>query len=163
MSEGCTGQNGTVARIRKSGLGIEVPNGWTYAQQPDATIISFNDAMLAVSTFDQGAASEASREGALAALVNLLGVTAPRHKVAWARPSKKSRVGTLELWFWQADDVTKGLKKGPVLLVGTELPDKTWLLAAGFVPDDDKSDSDKAILGAVESIRPTPPSPPASP
>jgi hypothetical protein len=92
--------------------------------------------------------------------VNLLGVSPPRHKVAWATPAKKARVGSLEVSFWQADDVTKGLKKGPVLLFGIELPDKTWLLGAGFVPSDDKSDADKAILGSIESIGPTPPPPP---
>jgi hypothetical protein len=48
-----------------------------------------------------------------------------------------------------------------VLLFGAELPDKSWLLGAGFVPYDDKSDADKAILGSIESIGPTPP--PASP
>jgi hypothetical protein len=118
--------------------------------------------MVVVSTFDL-VSSEANREGAFAALVNLLGVSPPKHKVGWTHPVKKSRVGALEVSFWQADDVTKGLKKGPVLLFGTELPDRTWLLGAGFVPDDDKSDSDKAILASVESIVPTPPPPPASP
>jgi hypothetical protein len=158
-SEGCTGQNGTVARVRKSGFGIGVPNGWTYAQMEDATVISSNEAAVVVSTFEMGA-GESNREGALVALINLLGVSPPRHRVQWGHPSKKSRMGGIDLLFWQADDVTKGLKKGPVLLFGAELPDKSWLMGAGFVPDDDKSDSDKAILSAVESIAPMPPPPP---
>jgi len=156
------GQNGTLARVKRSGFSIGVPNGWTYAQTDDATVMTSNDAMLVASTFDL-VASEANREGAFAALVNLLGVSPPKHKIAWATPAKKVKVGALDVSFWQADDVTKGLKKGPVLLVGIELPDKTWLLGAGFVPSDDKSDADKAILGAIESIGPTPPPPPAAP
>jgi hypothetical protein len=163
LSEGCVGQNGTVARVKRSGFGLAVPTGWTYAQTEDATIMTSNDAMLVVSTFDL-VSSEANREGAFAALVNLLGVSPPKHKVGWATPGKKTRVGGLDVSFWQADDVTKGLKKGPVLLFGTELPSKSWLLGAGFVPSDDKSDADKAILGAIESLGPLPPPPPpASP
>jgi len=159
MSEGCTGQNGTVARVKRSGFSIGVPNGWAYAQTEDATVMASNDAMLVIATFDL-VASEANREGAFAALVNLLGVSPPKHKVTWATPAKKARVGGLEVSFWQADDVTKGLKKGPVLLFGAELPDKSWLLGAGFVPYDDKSDADKAILSSIESIGPIPPPPP---
>jgi hypothetical protein len=95
-------------------------------------------------------------------LINLLGVSPPKHKIPWSTPRKKSKIGALEIWFWQADDVTKGLKKGPVVLFAAELPDKAWLLGAGFVPDDDKNDSDRAILASIESIGPTPP-PPAPP
>lgn len=159
MSEGCTGQNGTIARVKRSGFSIGVPTGWAYAQTEDATVMASNDAMLVIATFNL-VASEANREGAFAALVNLLGVSPPKHKVTWATPAKKARVGGLEVSFWQADDVTKGLKKGPVLLFGAELPDKSWLLGAGFVPYDDKSDADKAILSSIESIGPTPPPPP---
>ncbi len=161
MSEGCTGQNGTFARVKRSGFGLGVPNGWMYAQTDDATIMTSNDAELVVATFDL-VSTEASREGAFAALVNLLGVSPPKHRVSWATPAKKARVGGLEVWFWQADDVTKGLKKGPVLIFGTELPTRSWLLGAGFVPSDDRSDADKAILGAIESIGPVPPAPPAA-
>jgi hypothetical protein len=126
----------------------------------DATVISTNEAMVVVSTFDAMGAGDSRREGALIALINLLGVSPPKHRVQWAHPTKKSKVAGLDLLFWQADDVTKGLKKGPVLLFGAELPDKTWLMGAGFVPDDDRSDADRAILSAVESIGPTPPPPP---
>ena len=52
---------------------------------------------------------------------------------------------------------TKTDKKGPVLVFGAQLADKSWVLGAGFVPKDDTSDADKAILTAIESIGPTPP------
>ena len=124
-------------------------------------MMTSGDAALVLSTFELVAA-ESNREGAFFALINLLGVSPPKHKVAWSKPMKKARVGALEVSFYQADDVTKGLKKGPVLLFGAELPDKRWLLGLGFVPDDDRSDADKAILASIEAIVPTPP-PPASP
>jgi len=160
LTESCTGQGGTHARIRKSGFSIVIPDGWTYAQQDDATVAALNAAVFVVSTYDAGAdakTSEANREAAFQAIIQLLGVTPPKHKVAWAHPSKKSKVGDLEMALWQADDVTKTDKKGPVLVFGAQLPDKSWILGAGFVPKDDTSDADKAILTAIESIAPTPP------
>jgi hypothetical protein len=155
LSEGCTGQTGTVARIRKSGLGIAVPQGWTYAQQDDATVVNTAAASFVVTTYDAGAdakATAANRDAAFDALVRLLGVTPPKHKVNWAHAAKKSKVGALEISLWQADDVTRADKKGPVLVFGGTLPDKSLLLGAGFVAEDDKTDADKAILASIDSI-----------
>jgi hypothetical protein len=172
MSEACTGQAGTVARIRKSGFGIAIPQGWTYAQQDDATLVTTESAEFAVTTYDAGAdtkTTNANRDAAFDALVKLLAVTTPKHKVAWGHAAKKSKVGALDMSLWQADDVTRTDKKGSVLVFGAPLPDKTFLLGAGFVSNDDKSDADKAILAAIDSIAPTPaepaptPSPPAAP
>jgi hypothetical protein len=148
-----------VARIRKSGYGLTVPQGWTYAQQDDATVVVSGDAAFAATTYEKGTDAKtaaANREAAFDALVKLMGVTPPKHKVVWTHPAKKTKQGTLEMSLWQADDVTKGAKKGPVLVFGAELPDKSWILGAGFVPDDDKTDADKAILGAIDSIAPLP-------
>jgi hypothetical protein len=162
LSEACTGQNATHARIRKSGFSIVIPDGWTYAQQDDATVVTSNASVLAVTSYDAAVdakAAEANREKVFEGLIQLLGVSPPKHKVAWAHP-KKQKVGDLEMSFWQADDVTKADKKGPLLVFGAMLPDKSWLLGTGFVPADDTSDSDKAILAAVQSIAPTPPATP---
>lgn len=154
-----------MARIRQSGFSVVIPDGWTYAQQEDATVATHDDAIVAMTTFGgwpDAKTTEANREHAFDALVNLLGVTSPKHRVVWTRPLQKRKTGSLELSLWQADDVTKAMKKGPVLVFGAELPDHTWILGAGFVPDDDKTDADKTIVGSVESIAPAPP-PPASP
>jgi len=162
LSESCTGQNATHARIRKSGLSIVVPDGWTYAQQDDATIATSNAAVLVVTSYDAAVdakAAEVNREAVFEGIVKLLGVTPPKHKVGWAHPKTKMKVGDLEMSLWQADDTTKGDKKGPVLVFGSQLPDKSWILGVGFVPADDTSDSDKAILAAIQSIAPTPASP----
>jgi hypothetical protein len=99
---------------------------------------------------------ESNRQHAFEGLVNVLGVSPPRNPVAWAKPSQKRKTAALEMSLWQADNVTKGMKKGPVLVFGTELPDHSWILGAGFVPDDDKTDADKTIVGAIESIAPSP-------
>jgi hypothetical protein len=166
LSEGCTGQNGTLARIRMSGFAISVPNGWTYAQQEDATVASNAGALFAVTTYANGAdakAAAANREVAFDAIVKLLGVSAPKHRVNWRTPLKETKAGALKVLLWQADDVAKGDKKGPVLVFGAELPDKSWILGAGFVPADDASESDKAILAATESLAPSPAAPAAAP
>ena len=165
MSEACTGQAGTVARIRKSGFGIAIPQGWTYAQQDDATLVTTASAEFAVATYDAGAdtkTTNANREAAFDALVKLLAVTAPKHKVAWGHAAKKSKVGALDMSLWQADDVARADKKGPVLVFGAQLPDKSFLLGAGFVAADDSTDADKAILAAIDSIAPLPAEAPAA-
>jgi len=159
LGEACTGQAGTVARVRKSGFGVTIPLGWTYAQQDDATVVATSNAAFAVTTYDAGAdakAATANRDAAFDALVKLLTVTAPKHKVTWGHAARKSKVGDLEMSLWQTDNVARADKKGPVLVFGAQLPDKSFLLGAGFVSDDDKSDADKAILGAIDSIAPTP-------
>ncbi len=165
LGEGCTGQAGTVARIRKSGLGVAIPLGWTYAQQDDATVVTTGNAAFAITTYDAADAKTASanRDAAFDSLVKLLTATAPKHKVTWAHAAKKSKVGDLEMSLWQTDNVARADKKGPVLVFGAPLPDKSFLLGAGFVSDDDKSDADKAILAAIESIAPAPPPAPATP
>jgi hypothetical protein len=174
MSEGCTGQAGTVGRIRTSGFGVAIPLGWTYAQQDDATVVTSSGAAFAVTTYDGGAdakAAAANRDAAFDALVKLLTMASPKHKVAWAHAAKKSKVGDLDMSLWQADNVARADKKGPVRVFGAQLPDKSFLLGAGFVSDDDKSDADKAILAAIDSIAtvqpvalsPPPPSPPPAP
>jgi hypothetical protein len=164
-SEGCKGP--ATARIRNSGFHIAVPDGWGYAQQEDATLVTRDEAVMAITTFGgwpDARTSDANREHAFDTLVSLLGVTSPKHRVVWARPSQKRKAGAIELSLWQADNVSKAAKKGPVLVFGAELPDHTWVLGAGFVPDDDKSDADKTIVGAIESIAASPPPPPpASP
>jgi hypothetical protein len=167
LSEGCTGNNGTLARIRTSGFSVSVPNGWTYAQQDDATVASNANAIFVVTTYAAGAdakSSAANREAAFAALVKLLGIATPKHHVAWRSPLKETKAGALKVLLWQSDDAARGDKKGPVLVFGAELPDKSWVLGAGFVPADDNTESDKAILSAAESLAPSPPaSTPAAP
>jgi hypothetical protein len=158
LDESCTGKGGTVARIRKSGFGIAVPDGWTYAQQDDATVATSSSVVLVVTTYDAGAdakAAASNRDAAFEAVVKLLGMTS-KPKVTWTKPAKKSKAGDLELSLWQVNDAAKGDKKGPVLVFGAQLPDKSWLLGAGFVPNDDSTDADKTILNALQSIAPTP-------
>ena len=88
--------------------------------------------------------------------MKLLGVATPKHRPTWTHAAKKSKVGALDMQLWQADDATKGALKGPMLVFGAELPDKSWILGAGFVSADDKTDADKAILAAIDSIAPAP-------
>lgn len=147
-----------VARVRHTGFSVAVPSGWAYAQQEDATVIAHDESIVAMTTFGgwpDGKTADVNRQHAFDALVNLLGVSPPRTPVAWAHPSAKRKT-SLDVSLWQADNVTKGMKKGPVLVFGAELPDHSWILGAGFVPADDKSDADKTIVGAIESIAPSP-------
>ncbi|HEY1693759.1 MAG TPA: hypothetical protein VGG39_16445 [Polyangiaceae bacterium] len=153
LSEGCVGK--AIARIRSLGWSITVPDGWTYAQQDNATVITKGEAIMAITTFGgwpDPKIVESNRQQAFNDLVNILGVSPPKTPVAWAHPSTKRRGVQVEMQLWQSDNVTKGMKKGPMLVFGAELPDHRWVLGAGFVPDDDKTDADKTIVGAVDTI-----------
>jgi hypothetical protein len=160
LSEGCTGR--AVARIRSLGWSLTVPDGWAYAQEEDATVVTRGEAIMAITTFGgwpDPKLSETYRLQALERLIYLLGVSPPRNPVAWVRPVQKRRGTNLEMSLWQADNVTKGMRKGPVLVFGAELPDHRWILGAAFVPDDDNTDADKTIVGAVDTIAPSPAAP----
>jgi hypothetical protein len=163
LGEACTGH--AIARIRTSGFSIVVPDGWTFAQQPDATVMAQGASILGVTTYETNpmdpTLSDTNRERAFQLLVNLLGVTTPR-RLVWAKPSKKTRVGNLEMSLWQTEDVTKGLRRGPMLIFGTPIVG-TWILGAGFVPADDNTDADRTIFGSIESIAPSPPATTTSP
>ena len=49
-----------------------------------------------------------------------------------------------------------------MLVFGAQLPDKSFLLGAGFVAADDSTDADKAILAAIDSIASMPAEAPAA-
>ena len=167
LAEACAGQAGTVARIRKSGFGVAIPLGWTYAQQDDATVVTSSNAAFAVTTYEAGAdakAAGANRDAAFDALVKLLdGHRAEAQGDLGSHRRRSRRSVSSRCPLWQTDNVARADKKGPVLVFGAQLPDKSFLLGAGFVSDDDKSDADKAILASIDSIAPAPPAAAAPP
>ena len=53
---------------------------------------------------------------------------------------------------WQAEGAARGTKKGPLLIFADTGKEGDVLLGLGFVPDDDSSGADAAILASIESI-----------
>ncbi len=146
----------TRARIAKGDWTVRAPKGWKYAEGADFTVAAAERAMFAMTTFDEPEKKkqDAKRDAALGEVMEKLAVTFPKKKkVVFPRKVDKTLVvGELKVGLVQLDGAKSQKKRGPVLAFSARLPDGKVLLGAAFVPDDDKSNADAAILASIESI-----------
>jgi len=167
LEEHCVAKDGAKAKIVDSPLRIEPPSGWEYAQEKDATVAIQGGASLAVTTHDVGDARDLKKQltlrlNAFDALLKLIGVKPPAARFFWMKtPEMVKKIGDLKVTLWQLDGATKEKTKGPLVVFVAPLPQNKALLGVGYVPDDDKSGADQAILKAVDSL--SAPVDPASP
>jgi hypothetical protein len=155
IEEGCVSRAETRARIGNVGWDFAPPEGWTYAQGEDVTTASAKSASFGVAMHDgAGVKNERGlREEVLRRIAGLLGVTLPRKRELLKRkPDKREKVGELEVELYQIDGGIRDGKKGPLLLFAAKIGQGKTLLGLGFVSDDDKEDSDSAIMKAIGSI-----------
>lgn len=155
LDEKCEAKDSTKARIAKSDLVFKPAKGWVYAQGEAATVAQAADdgPAVAVAQFDVDPKQDAAnREAALAELAKEIGVTLPKKKINWKKPDDSKEMGDLKLGLWQIDGGARGEKKGPVLFFAAPVADGKVLLGVGFVPGDDASGADAAILESIESI-----------
>jgi hypothetical protein len=157
LDEHCAATASTRARIGRSGLVLTPPEGWTYAQTEENCVASSKDAAaMAVATHATGKPQQllANLHGTFDALLSAMGLAPVKPKPYWwLRPADKvEKVGDLKVSLWQIDGGARGDKHGPLVLFSAPLPDGRAMLGAGFVPSDDKTNADQAILKAVESI-----------
>jgi hypothetical protein len=157
IDEQCKAESGTRARIAHATFAFTPVAGWFYAQGDVATIAQAadNGPATAFGAFDVDPKKEqASRETAFESLLKELKIGPPKTKVQWkhgeAKPVAQIKAGA----FWQIDLVNRAEKKGPLVVFDAPLPDGKELMGIGFVPDDDKGDSDEAILKSIDSIAP---------
>jgi hypothetical protein len=155
------------ASIVKSDWTIEPPTGWTYAQQADATVALLGESSFAVVVYPtepkKATADWEKQVGEIAAKLEV----SPANKKKISQPKKSAGVkpvGALKVNLYQFDGATHGSRKGPLLVFSTDLPEGKALLGVAFVPEDDSSKADEAILKAIESIAAAPaPAPAAAP
>jgi hypothetical protein len=160
LSEKCSAAADTKARITNSGLVFAPPPGWTYAQLSSATLAQASDsgpalAFLGVDLDPKDAKKElAAREATLTELVKQIGLAPLKRKVNWKKPDDpKKAVGSYKADFWQFEEGgVRGQKKGPLLIVVIPVAEGKGVMGVGFVPDDDKTSADAAILKAIESL-----------
>jgi hypothetical protein len=159
MEEACIAKPDTRARITTSGWTVRAPEGWTYAQEEAATVASSKGAALAVTAYEitgKAKADEATRNEALAMLITRLEVSFPKAKkkvIAFPKKVQKTiEVGTLKVGLVQLDGASRDASKGPLLAFDSRLPEGKALLGIGFVPNDDDSNADAAILESIESF-----------
>ena len=157
LDEKCEAGGSTKARIAGAGALVFTPApGWIYAQGSDVTVAQTGDSGPAVAAigYETGDAKKEgpSRDASLDLLVSKLGVTPPKKKIPWKKPLETKDVGGLKVSLWQIEGGARGDKKGPLLVFAAPLETGTALLGIGFVPDDDQSNADAAILKSIESI-----------
>lgn len=156
LDEKCVSTAESRIPIDGTKLTLAPPPGWTFAHATGGTIASSNGSAFAVAVFAiENPKKPPPRALALAAIVDKLAVTFPKRKGKLdfpRRADKTSTVGPLKIAFYQLDGAVRETKKGPLLVFSTNAPEGGILVGAGFVPDDDSSNADAAILKAVESL-----------
>jgi hypothetical protein len=154
LEDACVASRGTAARIVDSGWAMKPPDGWTYAQEPTVTIATYQSAALAV-TVQQRTPKKAEavdRDSGIAVVSKRLEVALPKRKIAWQKPDTILDVGELKVSLYQVEDVSRGARKGPLLLFSTKLSKDQVLVGAGFVDENDNANADELILKAIGSL-----------
>jgi hypothetical protein len=159
FAEKCAGTADTRAKIINSVLVFTPAAGWFYAQQSSSTVAQASDAgpalaFLGIDVDPKDARREvAAKDAALTELCKQLGLAPLKRKVAWKKPDDKKVLGNVKAELWQLEEAgARGLKKGPLLVVSGSGPDGKAVIGVGFVPDDDKSSADVAIMKSIESL-----------
>lgn len=157
MADDCVAKEDTKAKITKSALVFTPVKGWKYATTDDGTVAQPFEigSALAITTFDVDPKKDKeAKEAALDSLAKQLSLTLPKKKINWRDTSHKRPIGGVDSLLWQMDKVKRADKEGALLVVLMPLADSRSLLAVGFVPDDDKTGADEAIMTAFDSIAP---------
>ena len=159
LDEKCVGEAGKRARVVLRRLTFVPPPAWSYAQEDDQTIAMSGGARMAIGIYDSPDEKDPrkvakARDAALQQLLQRLSLTAPKKPMPWGRKADRiSKEGGLEISMWQIDGASLDKSHGPLLLAHARLPGAGGLVVIAFVPDDDKANSDEAILAAIASIQ----------
>ena len=132
---------------------VELPNGWTYAEEPTVAVATASSAGVAITSQEVKDAKKEmqARDDAFKQLTSKLSVTMGKN-VAWPKkPQRTQTVGAFKVSLFQVDAAERGGKKGPLLLFTTK-KDGALLVGAGFVPDDDSTNADAAIMKCIDSL-----------
>jgi hypothetical protein len=163
LEEKCAGDGATMGKIANTELTLAPPSGWIYAQTAGALIAQTGDfgAVTAVLGYDAGdpkdkKAAEASREAAFETLEKLANI-ALKKKFNWKeKPQTEDDFGLKTTLFkislWRLPkDVTRGDKKGMLVVFNAPLDGTKMLLGIAFVGDDDTTSPD-LILKSIDSL-----------
>jgi hypothetical protein len=157
VDEGCKAEATTRARIPGATLTIVPPTGWTYAQEAQVTVALSKSSALALHAVPDAKPKAAPSPETLALLLDRLGVRFPKRKGRIVWPKRKAdqvlKVKELSVALFQLDGAERDGHKGPVLLFSARGGGaEPLLVGAGFVPEDDDSKADTAILSSIESL-----------
>ena len=161
LSENCVAAADTRARIASTDLTFAPAAGWSYAQQSTVTVAqtSSSGSALAFAGVDLDAKDAkhdlALKDAALVELAKQLGLTGLKSKLSWKKPDEPKAVGDMKLGLYYSQlkgQSQRGAKKGKALVVAGPTSGDKAIVGLGFVPDDDKSDADEAVMKSIESL-----------
>jgi hypothetical protein len=159
LDEKCKAKGGKKARIPQSLLVFEPVPGWTYAQGEKATVAQAGDedACLALVGHEVDMKDlkklDATRQAQLDALVAELKITLGKAKVNWKK-SQDDKDGKQPLLNWGLEAVTRGSKKGELLIVSTAPNDGKAVFGIAFVPSDDANQSGEKLITSFHTLAP---------
>ena len=157
LEERCVAKEGVRVSIEGAPWTMAAPAGWTYAKVASGLVAVSEGSALAVHARAVADKKKPPRAEALAAVVEHLRVTFAKRKGKLELPRRADKtiaVGPLKIALYQLDGATRESKSGPLLVFATTLPEGPLLVGGGFVPQDDATNADAAILAAIESLAP---------
>lgn len=157
LDERCVAKEGVRVSIEGAPWTMAAPPGWTYAKVASGLVAVSDGSALAVQARAVADKKKPPRAEALAAVVEQLRVTLTKRKGKLELPrnaDKTIAVGPLKVALYQIDGATRDSKRGPLLVFATTLPEGPLLVGGGFVPQEDSTNADAAILAAIESLAP---------
>lgn len=147
------------AQIIGTALAFTPPARWPLRHLSGHTIVqaSKTGAALALAgvEFLPGDAKEeeAAKDTMLAELARQLELGAIPRKMSWKKPDDVRPAAGMRIRFWSIEEVvSRGTSKGPLLVLWTPTGEGKGLVGLAFVPEDDRSQADVAIMKAIESI-----------
>lgn len=156
LEEKCEAKGGKKAKIAGSLLVFEPVPGWVYAQTEKLTIAQAGDedACLGIAGHEvpDPKKIDAVRQSQLDAIAAELKLTLPKTKVSW-KSGEKYEIGKLTVFRWALEKVSRGAKKGDVLIVASQPNDGKAFLGVGFVPGDDDKSAEK-IVASFDTLAP---------
>lgn len=160
LGEKCEAKPDTRAKVTNSSLSFTPALSWVYAQQSSATIAQASEvgpaiALVGVEIDPKDAKrDQMAKDAALMELMKQLGLGPLKRKVSWKKPDDTKVIGAMKIGLWQLEEAgMRGTKKGPLLVVAGPTGEGTrGVVGVGFVPEDDKSQADVAIMKSIESL-----------
>jgi hypothetical protein len=161
LTEKCEAKADTKTHVTNSNVVFSPAPGWTYAMLSAISIAQASDQGPVVAFMGyEGDAKDAkkeaaARDAAMGELFKQLGLTPLKRKMVWKTPDEQKAINGMKLGLWQIGekDGQRGQKKGPILIVaGPTGEGNKGVIGVGFVPDDDKSKADEAIMKSIESL-----------
>lgn len=159
LDEKCEAKGGKKATIPNSNLVFEPVTGWVYAQGEKITIAQHGDedACIGIAGYEATEAKDqkkidAARQAELESVAKDLNITLGKAKVTWKSAEKYDK-GKIPMLRWQLEGVTRGAKKGDLLIIATAPSDGKALFGVAFVPGDDDKSGEK-VVESFDTIAP---------